>query len=110
MGFPSTATVSEGPARSPSLATFPLTVIRPAAIQTSISRRDPRPAAASSFCSRSAVGAGGRLLLLFRFPDSGLGARRHHGQLEGLGDLFQRRQLFERAQPEVVEEPGGGGV
>jgi hypothetical protein len=47
--LPSTAMESRGEALSPSLATWPLTVTRPAAIQVSISRREPRPAAASSF-------------------------------------------------------------
>ena len=37
--------------RAPMAATLPLTVTRPAAIQVSIARRDPRPACASSFCS-----------------------------------------------------------
>ena len=39
--------------RSPSVATWPSTVTRPARIHCSIWRRDPWPAAASSFCSRS---------------------------------------------------------
>jgi hypothetical protein len=70
-------------------------VTRPAAIQVSISRREPTPAAASSFCSRSpagaasglAVGAGGGMLLLLFFSDCGLGSGNHF-QLEGLGDFL----------------------
>src|SRR5881396_1157044 len=58
-GRPSTAISSPTVARSPSLAARPPTVTRPASIQDSISRREPRPAAASSFWSRSAFGAGG---------------------------------------------------
>ena len=87
---------SEALARSPSFATFPLSVTRPASIHVSISRREPRPAAASSFCSRSpegaasrlAVGAGGGMLLgFFFFSDGGLGSGNHF-QLEGLGDFL----------------------
>jgi hypothetical protein len=98
------------------LATLPFTLTRPASIQVSISRREPNPAAASSFCNRSAVGAGGGLLLLgLFFADCGfcfcLGfGRGNHLELEGLGDLFERRQLLQRAQAEVVEELGGRGV
>src|SRR5687767_11543727 len=113
-GFPSTTIESDGPARSPSLASWPLTVTRPAAIQVSISRREPSPAAASSFCNRSAVGAGsGALDLFFGFwlSDFGFGSRRFHSgrfgsrhdlEVQGLGDLLERRQLFHRAQPEIV--------
>jgi len=46
-------------ARAPSATTAPLTLTRPAAIHSSISRREPRPAAARTFWTRSAVGAGG---------------------------------------------------
>src|SRR6266850_2578447 len=120
-GFPSTAISSPGPARAPRLATAPLTLTRPAAIQVSISRRDPRPAAARIFWMRSpgsaacglAVGAGSlaRLVVLDRtglgFADllDGRGLK-----LKGRGDLLERRQLLERAQPEVVEEARRRGV
>src|SRR5436309_2654444 len=114
-GRPSTAISSPTAARSPSLAARPPTVTRPASIQDSISRREPRPAAASSFWSRSAFGAGGGGGLGFGGgfgicrPDAGLGGR-DRLKLEGLGDFFERRQLLERAQPEVVEEFAGSGV
>src|SRR5712671_3971948 len=112
-GRPSTATSSPGSARSPSLATRPPTVTRPASIQDSMVRREPRPAAASSFCSRSArfsaSGTGG----CFGFGVGGTGAGfggLDRLKLEGLGDFLERRQLLERAQAEVVEELAGGGV
>src|SRR5688572_18412616 len=131
MVFPSRATRSEGRARSPSLATRPLTLTRPASIQASMPRREPSPAAASSFCSRSpsaggsAAGAGGALGFGlgagFRpFSSGGFGDARSSGRfggllggglkLESLRDFLERRQLLERAQPEVVEELPGGGI
>src|SRR6267378_2185848 len=112
-GRPSTATSSVLVARSPSLATRPPAVTRPASIQDSISRREPRPAAASSFCSRSAFGAGGGLGFCGGFgicrPDAGL-CGRDGLKLEGLGNFFKWRQLFQRTQAEVVEEPARRGV
>src|SRR6185369_16162988 len=116
--FPSTAMESEIRARSPSLATRPPSVTLPASIQPSICRREPRPAAASSFCSRSprgsAVGSGGG----FRLPCASFGFLAGDGgwrggrrfKREGLGDFLKRRQLFQRAQPEVVEELACRGV
>jgi hypothetical protein len=80
IGFPSSSMESDGPARSPSLARRPFTLIRPAEIQISISRREPRPAAASSFWIRSAVGAGGGLL--FGFADRDFGGGRSGNHLE----------------------------
>src|SRR5258706_1174911 len=97
MGRPSTVISSPALARSPSLASLPATVTRPASIQVSISRREPRPAAASSFCSLSAAGSGpglfgfGGWLLIFN------DFRRRAGQFERLVDLLQRRQLLEPA-------------
>src|SRR3954469_17855743 len=102
---------SPGPARSPSCATRPAMVTRPAAIQVSISRREPRPARASSFCKRSgcslAFGAGGGagfgfgLGERFSFADgfriggahTGFGGRARL-ERERLRDLLERRQLF----------------
>ncbi len=52
-GRPSTRIRSSDSARSPSLATEPLTETRPAEIHFSSSRRDPNPAVASTFCSFS---------------------------------------------------------
>src|SRR5262245_4132376 len=104
-GLPSTATASDSFALSPSLAIWPLSVTRPASIQPSISLREPSPAAASSFCSRSprgsAVGAGGGLLGLLslffgtdsRFRGGGTGFK-----CESLRDFRERRQLLEGAQ------------
>src|SRR5262249_37657357 len=96
-----------------SFATRPWTVTRPASIQPSISRRDPSPAAARSFCRRSAVGAGGGGLLLlagFFGTDSRFRGGDAWLKSESLSDFRQRRQLFQRAQAEVVEETAGRGV
>src|SRR5262252_9277278 len=108
--FPSTATMSEEPARSPSFARRPLTLTRPASIQPSISRREPSPAVARRFCNRSAVGAGCGLGLLVgfffgtdsRFRGGWCGFKR-----ESLGDFLERRQLFQGTQAKVVEELAG---
>src|SRR5882724_307455 len=115
-GLPSTVILSTGPARSPSLATEPLTLMRPASIQDSISRREPRPAAARTFWSRSAFctcplafSACG----LLRFRVGWAGARFGGGdglKLQRLRDFLEGRQLFQRAQPEVIEEFPGGRV
>src|SRR5690606_40826138 len=53
---PSTRTVSVGSTRSARLALRPLTSTRPASIQVSSSRREPRPARASTFCNFSLMG------------------------------------------------------
>jgi hypothetical protein len=53
--WPSRQITAAGSTRSPSAATRPSTVSRPARIQPSISRLEPWPAAASTFCSRSAM-------------------------------------------------------
>src|SRR5258706_8151045 len=121
----------------------PSTATRPASIQDSISRREPRPAAASSFSSLSprgstavlagltaafagsaaalaglAAGSGagfrffrsfGGFVADFRFGGRGLGGGGGFN-LEGLGDFFERRQLLQRAQAQVVQELAGGGV
>src|SRR6266513_2452674 len=106
---------SPGSARSPSLAVRPATDTRPASIQDSISRREPYPAAARSFCSRwprcgLAVGSGGgffRLGIGGSLP--GVGHRRTL-ELNGFGDFLKRRQLLQGAQPEIVEKLARGGV
>src|SRR2546430_11477214 len=105
---------SAGVARSPSLAVRPATQTRPGSIQDSISRREPWPAAARSFCSRSprglAVGSGGGLFRLgIGGSLPGVGYRRTL-ELKGPGDFLERRQLLQRAQPEIVEKLAGGGV
>src|SRR5436190_19584017 len=106
--LPSRKTGSPAPARSPSLATWPRTVTRPALIQVSISRREPKPAAASSFCSRSPAGLLGAGGWGGRFVGGGLGGRGL--KLQRPGDFLQRRQFLQRTQAEVVEERPGGGV
>src|SRR5207244_3571001 len=106
---PSTAISSPAAPRSPSLATRPPTVTRPASIQDSISRREPRPAPASSFWGRSAFRSGGCFGFGVGGADAGFGGR-DRLKLEGLGDFLERRQLLERAQAEVVEELAGRGV
>src|SRR3954471_12667657 len=107
--LPSTAIWSPAPARSPSLATAPLTVMRPASIQDSISRREPRPAAGSTFCRRSAFFTGGYLGFRVGREDARCG-RGNGLKLQGLRDFLQGRQLFQRAHPQVVEELPGGRV
>src|SRR5436305_405024 len=115
-GRPSTATASPGVARSPSCAMRPPSVTVPASIQDSISRREPRPAAASRFWRRSAFGAGGGGG--FGFGLGGLGVGRADAgfggrdglKLQSLRDFLERRQLLEGAQAEIVEELAGGGV
>src|SRR5438067_10426303 len=53
-GTPSTATWSRsGSTRCPRTATEPLTVTRPSSMSSSHARRLPKPARASTFCSRS---------------------------------------------------------
>src|SRR6059058_4028480 len=108
---PSTAISSPGRARSPNCARRPPIVTRPASIHDSISRREPKPAAARSFCRRSAFRAGGGAGLGVGFGGGfrvrGPGARlggRDGFKRERLRDLLERRQLLERAQAEVVEE------
>src|SRR5256885_2476425 len=105
---------SAGSARSPSLAVRPATQTRPASIQDSISRREPWPAAARSFCSRSprglAVGSGGGLFRLgIGGSLPGVGYRRAL-ELKGSGDFLERRQLLQRVQPAIVEQLAGGGL
>src|SRR6266513_1852578 len=113
-GLPSMAISSPPSARSPSLAVRPETETRPASIQDSIARREPWPAAARSFCSRSpcglAVGSGGcffRLGIGGSLP--GVGHRKTL-ELNGFGDFLKRRQLLQGAQPEIVEKLARGGV
>src|SRR5690349_19524858 len=104
-GLPSTTILSAGPARSPSLASAPLTAIRPASIHDSISRREPRPAAAKTFWSRSAFCAGGGLGFGRVFVIGRSGAcfgGRDWLKLQRLRDFLERRQLLEGAQAEVV--------
>src|SRR6187401_2920208 len=91
-GLPSRRISSPGCALSPSFATWPRTLTRPALIQVSISRREPKPAAASSFCSRSPAGGlldagrgGGGFL--DRFIGRGLRGRRL--ELQRARDLLQ---------------------
>src|SRR3970282_1747583 len=101
-GLPSSSIRSPVPARSPSRAGAPFRLTRPAAIQASICRREPWPAAASSFCRRSACGR-----LVGGFGDGG---DRRGLKLQRLGNFLERRQLLQRAQPEVVEGGLLGGV
>ena len=53
MMLPLTSTWSSGVILSPNCAVLPLTVTQPLLIQSSISRREPTPEAASTFCRRS---------------------------------------------------------
>src|SRR5438874_11229873 len=108
-GLPSTAILSAAPARSPSLATEPLTVMRPASIQDSISRREPRPAAARTFWSRSAFCTGGSLGFGVGRADARFGGG-DGLELQRLRDFLEGRQLFQRAQPEIVEGVPGGRI
>ena len=54
-GLPSTRILSAGSTLSPNVANLPLTEIRPAWIHFSISRREPTPALASTFCNLSLI-------------------------------------------------------
>src|SRR5882672_7485278 len=121
IGFPSTRTRSRGPTRWPKAARAPLTLTRPAAIAASIARREPAPERARTFCSFSAGpvldGAGlGRLCGGLVAALSGLFGRRLRvgrgdlREIKGFDYVFQRRQLFERAQAQVVQEGLGGAI
>src|SRR5688572_4481891 len=119
-----------------SVTVLPLTVTRPCSIRVSAVRREAIPAADRIFCSRSAIAlvnvfyfvffGGGR----FAHPHGvrGLpcrrvrverqrggrdrGFRQPRGQLEaeGIGQLFDLRQIAEIAQAEPLEELARGGV
>src|SRR6202795_2635603 len=82
----------------------------------SMSRRDPRPRRARTLWSFSVgplglgeAGLGGagldRCVRVVRGPRSG-----RRGEVECLGNFFERRQLVQRAQAEVVQKSLGGGV
>src|SRR5258706_14725123 len=102
ISFPSRTIESPGLARSSSFVTWPRTITLPAVIHVSISRREPKPAAASNFCRRSPEGlAGGG------FVGGGLGGRGL--KLQRPSDLFERRPLLQRAQAQVLEEGLGRG-
>src|SRR5882672_4790597 len=113
-GRPSRTTRSAGFTLCPRAARAPLTVMRPDAIAASMARREPSPERARTLCSFSAGpggldGAGlGRLCgFVRRRLRGGCGDLR---EVKRLCDVFQRRQLFERAQTEVVEKCLGGRV
>src|SRR2546430_14956305 len=97
---------SAGSARSPSLAVRPATQTRPASIQDSISRREPWPAAARSFCSRSprglAVGSGGGLFRLGIGGSLPRGGYRRTLELKGSGGFLERRHPLPRAEAGAV--------
>src|SRR5262252_5772240 len=115
-GRPSSTTRSAGPTRCPSAARAPFTVTRPPAMAASMARREPTPARARTLCSFSAGpeldarlgGLGGRLCgLLGRLLGRGRGDLR---EIKRLDDVFERGQLLERAQPQVVQEKLGRAV
>src|SRR3954451_10906459 len=83
-----------GSTLSPSFATLPFTVTRRRKIRSSQARRDPTPAAASTFWRRSAVSACG-IEYFFHVV----------GQERG-----QRRQLVNRVDAEFLEEQRGGAI
>src|SRR5688572_9711894 len=140
MVTPSRVTRScSGSTRRPSVAVSPLTSTRPASIRASQARRDPSPACARTFWSRSPPGSsvnpgrslghgvpgrvdvaqrrlplagpgGGGAAAPYRVePDAGAGRLGQPG-LELLHDarvgneVGQGRELFERLQPEPLEE------
>src|SRR3954466_4763618 len=117
-------------------ATTPSTVTRPATISSSQTRRDPMPASASTFWSRTpsysstggapltrarslgdvdGVRAGSRFALAGRGLRGVLDPevqppleRLHH---VGLGhEAGQRRQVLKRIEPDLLEEPRRGAV
>src|SRR5262249_52133120 len=78
---------------SPRVAFRPSTVTRPAAISSSQARRDPIPAAASTFCSLCTSSLGIRDLIHVV------------GQERG-----QRRQLVDAVEPQLLQEQRGRPV
>src|SRR6266508_3390024 len=82
---------ASGSTLSPSVATCPSTVTRPAAISSSQARREPTPAAASTFCSRSGLGISDLVHVV--------------GQ-----ERCERRKLVEAVQAELFQEQRGGPV
>ena len=73
-GLPLTSTRSPNEMRWPVCAGSPLTVILPSAISSSMSRREPMPACASTLCSLGASGSGGEHALA-RFIGLAFGLR-----------------------------------
>src|SRR5687767_11580816 len=103
-----------GSTRMPSSAGAPSTETLPPAISSSHARREPNPARASTFCSRSGSpmrGASGLLGVL----DVGV-ARQSKSAFErlddtGVGDeLSERRKVVERVDAETFEEQWRGAI
>src|SRR5690348_14786838 len=108
-------TAVAGSTLSPSVATLPSTVTMPSAMNPSHSRRDPRPALASTFCSRSTRAGGGGA--------SGAGSKAEAGKSVsdsalGIGNLVyvvgeegsKRRQLVDAVQAQLLQEQRGRPV
>src|SRR5437764_13254900 len=84
-------------ALSPSVATRPLTVTRPASISSSQVRRLPSPTPARIFCRRSPSLGG-----IERVGKQPLFERFHH--LRTGDELPEAREVVERREPEPLEE------
>src|ERR1700693_4353481 len=99
---------SFGAIRFPTVARAPFTVIRPAAMAASMSRREPRPERARAVCTFS-DGPAERGWARLRGDDGLVGSGRRSGRrglrdFKRFDDFFQRRQLLQRAQPQIIEE------
>src|SRR4051812_13443285 len=122
-GTPSSAMWScSGSTRRPSSAISPLTVTRPSPIRPSLTRREPTPARARTFCSRSSDSGTGLLLagdvdlrgLVRRGHLARAADRKEQTALERLDDrrlrheVGERRQVAQRIDAEPLEEQPRG--
>src|SRR5262245_50767050 len=89
--------------RSPSCARLPLIVRRPAAIQPSISRREPRPCAARTFWTRCASVALGVVLIGMSSGDCRLEPPGRFGVLAQVG---HRRRAARRVNGRLASGKG----
>src|SRR5690348_7549844 len=111
MARPSTSIVAvSGSTTWPSVARRPSTWTRPAAISSSLARRDATPAAARTFWSRSGgIGLRGRLGWRFRSVRGRVGPGFLVDEPRRELDV-ERRELDERREPEPLEEVEPGPV
>ena len=114
-GLPLTSTRSPNEMRWPVCAGSPLTVMRPSWIGSSMSRREPTPACASTLCSLGASGSGARTrLLAISFAlgllgDFGVELAGHHLG-EDLGRLDRSRPAGDGAAAALRSSAGSGSA